>query len=238
MAWGAGLAAAYMAAAFWAWNPAVQVRVLFDGVAPLPPYHWVRPPQSRARDNQPPDGGAGSVTLTDTGSLTGALTTGDDQAAVLFPADAIAPRRGETTVRVTITPLDPAAVAPVPSGLAFDGNAYRIEAMYGVSRAPATFRKKVTVVLRFPAGGTKILRAEGAAWTALPSTTIPPAMQDVADTDTLGVFVAAGPVSRGPSVSTILYRTFSILLWSAAVVLMIGLVGDYMKNRCRGRPGG
>lgn len=209
------------------------MRVLFDGVAPLPPYHWVLPPPSLARDNQPPDGGTGSVTLTAAGSQPGAVPTGDEQAAVVFPQGSIAPRPSETTVRVTLTPLDPATVASAPTGLAFDGNAYRIQAVYGVSHAPAVLIKKVNVALRFPASGTKILRASGSGWTDLGATTIPPAMQDVGDTDTLGIFVAAGPVNRGPSLSTVLYRTFTILLWAAAVVVLIGLVRDYTRTRRR-----
>ncbi len=231
--WGAGAAAAYLAAALGTWNADLPVRVVFDGVAPLPPYHWVHPPPSLARDNQPPDGGTGLVTLTAAGSQPAAVPTGDEQAAVVFPQGSIAPRPGEPTARVTLTPLDPAAVAPVPAGLAFDGNAYKIEAMYGVSRAPAVLLKKVNVVLRFPASGTKILRASGSGWTDLGATTIPPAMQNVGDTDALGVFVAAGPIYRGPSLSAVLYRTFTILLWAAAVALLIGLVRDYTRGRRR-----
>ncbi len=233
IAWGAVAAAVYLAAALGTWSADLPVRGLFDGVAPLPPYHWVHPPPSLARDNQPPDGGAGSVALTTAGSQPGAVPTGDDQAAIVFPLGSIAPRPGETAVRVTLRPLDPAAVAPAPAGLTFDGNAYRIEAMYGVSRTPVVFLKKVNVVLRFPASGTKILRASGSGWTDLGATTIPPAMQNVGDTDTLGVFVAAGPVNRGPSLSAVLYRTFTILLWVAAVVLLIGLVRDYTRTRRR-----
>lgn len=232
----------YLAVALGTWGGSPPVRVLFDGVAPLPPYHWVHPPASLARDNQPPDGGAGSVGLTEAGSLSGAVPTGDDQAAIVFPRDAIAPRQGETTVRVTLKPLDPATIAPPPSGEAFDGNAYWIEAAYGVSRAPAVLRKTVIVALRLPASGTKILRAVGGAagggWTALPSTTIPPAMQNVADTDALGVFVTVGPINRGPSASTLLYRTFTILLWAAAALLLVGAVRDYARNRRRGRSRG
>lgn len=228
-----GAAAAYLAAALGTWGADLPVRLLFDGVAPLPPYRWVHPPAGLARDNQLPEGGAGSIAFTSAGSQPFAVPTGDDQAAIVFPAGAIAPRPGETTVRVTLKPLDPAAGAPLPAGLAFDGNAYRIEAVYGVSRAPAVFLKKVTVVLRFPASGTEILRAAAPGWTDMRATTIPPAMQNVADTDTLGIFVAAGPVNRGPSLSAVLYRTLTVLLWAAAAVLLIGLVRDHARTRRR-----
>ncbi len=239
IAWGVAVAAAYFAAAAylavgsWTGGPAVPVRVLYDGMMPLPPYQWVRPPANFPHENKPPEAGAGTVRLTASGSDSGAITTGDDQAAVLFARDAIAPRPGETVVKVTIRPLDPATVGPPPAGMTFDGNAYLFEAIYGTSRSPVQLRKPATVALRFPAIGTQVLRWTGSGWIALRSTAIPPAMQDIADSDPLGIFVAAAPHRQGPSLSVVLYRTFTILLWAAAAVLLIGLVRDYARTRAR-----
>ncbi len=239
IAWGVAVAAVYFAAAAyptgapWTGGPAVPVRVIYDGMMPLPPYQWVRPPANFPHENKPPEAGAGTVRLTASGSDSGAITTGDDQAAVLFARDAIASRLGETVVKVTIRPLDPATVGPPPADMTFDGNAYLIEAVYSTSQAPVQLRKPATVALRFPAIGTQVLRWNGSAWIALRSTAIPPAMQDVADSDALGIFVPAAPHKQGPSLSTVLYRTFTILLWAAAAVLLIGLVRDYARTRVR-----
>lgn len=231
-------ATAYLAIPYWAatprpGHPAVSLRVLYDGMMPLPPYQWVRPPANFPHENKPPETGAGTVRLTASGSDSGAITTGDDQAAVLFARDAIASRSGETVVKVTIQPLDPATVGPPPAGVTFDGNAYLIEAIYGASQAPVQLRKPATVALRFPAIGTQVLRWNGSAWIALRSTAIPPAMQDIADSDPLGIFVAAAPRQQGLSLSTVLYRTFTILLWAAAAVLLIGLARDYARSRAK-----
>jgi len=178
------------------------------------------------------------VRLTTTGSESGAITTGDDQAAVLFQPDVIAPRQGESAARVTLRPLDPATVAPAPQGMLFDGNAYLVSATYATSGAPVALRKPATIVLRFPATGTQVLRSTGSTWTVLRSTAIPPAMQDVADTDVLGVFVSAAPPKSGPSVSVVLYRVFTVLLWTAAAALAAGLIRDYATNRARRRRAG
>ncbi len=234
-AWGIAVAAAYLAVTSWTGGPAAPVRVIYDGMMPLPPYQWVRPPANFPHENKPPESGAGTVRLTSSGSDSGAITTGDDQAAVLFARDVIAPRLGETVVRVTIRPLDPAAVGPPPSGMTFDGNAYLIEAVYGTSQTPIHLRKPATVALRFPAIGTQVLRWNGSGWIALRATAIPPAMQDVADSDALGIFVPAAPHRQGPSLSVVLYRTFTILLWAAAAVLLIGLARDYARARARRR---
>jgi hypothetical protein len=230
--WGAVTAALYIAAAVGG-SPWPGVRILYDGLAPLPPYQWVRPPAQLAGSNHPAEGGGGAIALTPSGSVSASFATADDQAAVVFPPDAIAKRTGEAQARVTLTPLDPVSLAPAPAGLHLDGNAYRIEASYARSGAPVTPRKRVTVVLRFPATGTQMLKFNGGRWDMLPATTIPPAMQDIADVDQLGIFVAAGPLTARPSVSALLYRAFTVLLWVAVAVLLLSLMRDYWKDRGR-----
>lgn len=236
--WGLAAAATYLAAA--AWTGGVPAgRVLYDGFAPLPPYRWIRPPANFPHENERPESGAGSIALTSSGSEPRAVVTDDDQAAVVFMRDVVAPRTGEASVRVTLTPLDPGALPSPPAGMRFDGNAYRISATYGVSQAPAVLRKPVNVILRFPTTGTQLLRSTGTGWTVLSTTTLPPAMQDVADSEVLGIFIAASPPGTGLSVSALLYRALTILLWAAAAVLFVGLLRDYARQHPRrGRPHG
>jgi hypothetical protein len=48
-------------------------------------------------------------------------------------------------------------------------------------------------LLQYPVHATVILRRDGDVWTTLKSTTVPASLQVFADTQKLGVFVAAGP---------------------------------------------
>jgi hypothetical protein len=50
--WGALAAAAYLGAAIGVGR--LPGPLLYDGLIPLPPYRWVHPPATAARDNQPP----------------------------------------------------------------------------------------------------------------------------------------------------------------------------------------
>jgi len=187
--WGVTAALAYIGAVAVAWP--VPVRLLYDGLAPLPPYRWVHPPAERASDNQAPQLGTGTITFGPSGSRAAEVATGDDQALVTFPQSVIAPRSGAPSVKVVITPLDPATVAPAPNGQRFDGNAYRIEANYATSAEPVILSGPVTVVLRYPVHGTLICRFTDPGWKTLPTNRFDGSQQVLANSDGLGIFVAA-----------------------------------------------
>ncbi|TMI82545.1 MAG: hypothetical protein E6H04_04575 [Bacillati bacterium ANGP1] len=187
--WGVTAALAYIGAVAVAWP--VPVRLLYDGLAPLPPYRWVHPPAERASDNQAPQLGTGTITFGPSGSRAAEVATGDDQALVTFPQSVIAPRSGAPSVKVVITPLDPATVAPAPNGQRFDGNAYRIEANYATSAEPVILSGPVTVVLRYPVHGTLVCRFTDPGWKTLPTNRFDGSQQVLANSDGLGIFVAA-----------------------------------------------
>jgi len=188
--WIAGfvVAAAYLVVLLCAWPS--PIRVLYDGLVPLPPYRWVHPPAGRAGDNQPALAGAATVRLGPPSQAV-EVSTDDDQALITLPRGAIEPRAGETAVKVTIVPLDPATVGVGPGPRRFDGNAYRIEAKYADSAQAAVLTVQPTVVLRYPVHATLILRFDQPAWTALPGQVFTGSQQVLANTDRLGVFVAA-----------------------------------------------
>ena len=190
--WGGLAAILYLAAATASsWPP--SVRLLYDGLTPLPPYQWVHPPGNQANDSKPPQAQSATLQLGPQGSKAAEISTDDLQAIVTFPAGSVTPQPDESAVTVTITPLDANAVASLPSGRRFDGNAYRFDAVYAVSKKSAALAQRVTVVLRYAVHATTVLRLDGDSWTALKSTAFPGSQQLVADSDRLGTFAPAAP---------------------------------------------
>ncbi len=189
LAWGVAAALLYVITAV-SVSRVMPIRILYEGEAPPVPYRWVAPPPPLAASNMPPQSGAASVPV---GVQPGQTITGDGQAVVVFPEGAIPPRQGESQADVKITPLDPSTVAPPPRGMRFDGNAYRVEAVYSVSRTPVVLSKSATVVLRYPVHSTDLLRYAG-EWATLRGQVVQATLQVFATTDRLGVFVAVAPV--------------------------------------------
>lgn len=222
--WSAGACAAAVYLGVMAAWP-FPIRLLYDGLVPLPPYRWVHPPASRARDNKPALPGAGTVAMGPP-SRAAEIATDDDQALVTFPQGAIAARSGESSVKVTIVPLDPVTVAPAPGGRRFDGNAYRIETVYAASGAPAVLASPATVVLRYPVHATMLLRSEGTGWEALSPQVFTGSQQILANTNRLGVFTAATLYNArrvgggsGGSDGTVVAALGAVLAGLVAVVL-------------------
>ncbi len=194
LAWGAGIATLYLAAA--AVSPPRSLdsaRIFYDGSVPPPPYRWVRPPLESARDNQPPEPGTGDVPFGPEGLSPLSVTTGDGQASAIFDEKTVAPEAGEPAVRVRITPLDPGAVAAPPPGFRFDSNAYRIDVTYVRSGKPVVLRAPVTVVLRYASGGVRVLQASASGWIAHDTSAYRDSLELVAHTQMLGVFAAVAP---------------------------------------------
>jgi hypothetical protein len=189
LAWGAAAAALYLAVT----GPlgARSALLLYDGLVPLPPYQWVHPPGGGSSASPP--GATGTLTLGGGGSNAAEVSTDDLQATVTFPQGAVAPHPGESSVKVTITPLDASSVAPPPGGRHFDSNGYRFEAVYAASGAPADLAKPVDVALTYATHATVILRAQGQekTWTVLRGTAFPASQQIVVHSDRLGTFVAS-----------------------------------------------
>lgn len=172
-------------------------RVLYDGLVPQPPYRWVRPPASHQGDNEQPKPYTTFLPLQTGGSVAAELATDDLQATLTLPANVVGPRPGESRARVTLTPLDPETLAPPPSGRRFDGNAYRLDAVYDASGAPVALRGPITVVLRYAVHASTILRldknGDKVGWTRLSTTVYTGSQEDLAHSDTLGIFVTSSP---------------------------------------------
>ncbi len=226
--WGLAAAVCYMASVWTVVRP-VPVRILYEGMAPLPRYRWVTPPADLAAGNEPPKGWSASIPFLPRGLQPGSFATGDGQVIAVIRQGAILRHPGEASVRVTLTPLDAAALAPPPAGMRFDGNAYRVEAVYDASGDPATIRIPATIVLRYARHAEELLRLDGSTWTGLIATTVPESMQIFATTDRLGVFVTAGPPWGGRAGPWWAYAASIVVLLLASVAFLRG-------RRRAGRP--
>lgn len=219
--WGVASAACYLVAV-WAVMRPVPVRILYEGMAPLPPYRWVTPPPDLAAGNETPRPWNGLIEFHANGSVPMSFATGDGQIIAVFRQGTVTPRSGETSVRVTLTPLDPATLGRAPEGLRFDGNAYRVEAVYAGSGETAATRLPVTIVLRYARHATALLRFDGSTWTGLSATSVPESMQIFATSERLGAFVAAGPPQTRAVSPWWAYAASAVLLLLAGLVLLRG----------------
>jgi hypothetical protein len=180
---GAGLGAlvvvAYLVAALVSGRLSPLARhPLLDGFASPQPYNWVNPPPGQAGSNKQPDSATKTFEFADQGA-SGFVNTGDKQALLIFGRGAykVPGAEGQTGVRVTIDPLDPATLSPPPSPLVPSGNAYRVGATFQPSgQAVTEFTAPVSVVLVYPATAsagltppahTLLWSRDGKRWTKL-----------------------------------------------------------------------
>jgi len=196
----------------------VPVRPLYDGSGPPLPYNWVKPP-SGFSNNKKPRPFSQNVDIGSKGSVGANLATTDGQAVLILPEGSFAKNKGDTAVRIRFVPLDPAKISPLPKP-APQGNAYAVTAHYEPSHATAVPAQNVTVLLRYPAQATTIIRLDGSTWTPLKAQNLVSTLQIYANTDKLGTFVAAG----GRNKSVILwYITGFVSLAAASLGLILGL---------------
>jgi len=189
LGWGAAAAVLYLAVSGMLGTH--SPRLLYDGLVPLPPYRWVHLPGGGS--SSPPPGATGTVPFSGGASSAAEVSTDDLQATITFPQGAVASRPGEASVKVAITPLDAATVAPAPNGRHFDSNGYRFDVVYATSGTSAELAKPVDIALTYATHATVILRAQGQEkmWTVLRGPAFPASQQIVVHTDRLGTFVAS-----------------------------------------------
>jgi len=200
-------------------------RPLYDGLAPPVPYRWVNPPKEFAAGNQKPESGSAEIPLGADGSEPGQAQTGEGQARLVLPAGVFPTSPGQTAVRIDITPLDPATVAPPPGGLAFQGNAYRFAAAYRPSGAAAAPVREANVLIRYPAAATALVRFAGSTWKEVPANDIPAGLQLLANSRELGIFVAVGPSLHGQ------FRTLLLVALSGGAAILALALGLYLRSR-------
>lgn len=131
---------------------------LFNGFAPPVPYNWVSPPAEVAANNFAPKGIEREVTLGAEGTDATNVSTEDGQIIVGLDKGSVPPLPPETAAKVTIGPLDPATLGPLPAGLRAVSNAYRVMLRYVPSQAEvARLAVKGTVAMNAAEVGDRLL---------------------------------------------------------------------------------
>jgi len=226
---GLGVAALYLAGAALSGRASpLARRLVLDGLAPPTPYRWVSPPPALAASNKPPSSIRFVLQLTGQGSELVAFSTPDGQANLVLSQGAVPVRAGQTSVAVTVDPLDPARFA-APPGLLVAGNTYRIRASYRPSGQPVTAiggQSSVSLVypllagpVASPSGHVLLASVDGRAWQRLQSTDAPGVHQVSAPLRGTGyVQVAIPPAVAKPSGRS---RTAVLLAASGAAAVLV-----------------
>jgi protein-S-isoprenylcysteine O-methyltransferase Ste14 len=241
---GVGIVALYLAGAAVSGRASILARrPLLDGLAPPTPYRWVSPPPDLAASNKPPASTRFTLELAPEGSQLGAFSTSDGQVNLVLSQGAVPPRSGQAGVEVTVDPVDPATLGPVPSGLVAAGNAYRIQASYQPSGLKVeALGGQSSVGLVYPllatavadTGGHQVLSsADGRDWEALASTDTPGTHQVSARLTRTGYVMVGVPPSAGGSQSDSRTR---ILLVGTGVAVVIVAAALALRLRERSRP--
>lgn len=199
---------------------------LYDGLSDIPLYRWVNPPSERQGSNEVPKAEEFEVDVSTSGQADpGSVTTSDGQMTMTFNYLPPAPEPYELSV--SMTPRDPAELAPAPDGFYFDSNAYELKTLNKATGAPID--GSFTSIMRFSVHGPQILSLQDGTWTPLPDPLLTDAdLQVSAETPANGTYVAAGTGTRPPEdtnrgesfpwVSTIIGTIGLLMLFAAAIV--------------------
>src|SRR5437016_6533191 len=235
LTWGMGIGVLYLVTVVISLQQGwIPYRILYDGIIFIP-YHWAHPPQELAKDNQPPVPGTALVPLGPLGVQPGSVTTGDGQATVVFAENAVARQVGESSMKVSLTPVDPSDVFSSPQGMRFDSNPYRIDAVYASSGKSVTLRTPASVVLRYATGATEMAWFSGSGWKALQTIAYAGGLQVVtARTPSLGTFTAVIP-KNVPYPIPVTWTWWKIIIVAVALILALTIGFGPLIVRRRGR---
>jgi hypothetical protein len=218
---GLGLAVVYLVAAVVSGriSPLARHPVL-DGIGIPQPYHWVNPPPGQISGNQQPASKQATLDLTKDGGA-GFVTTSDAQVNLIVGKNAFPPVAGQTSVRITIEPLDPAKLGPPPPGTTISGNAYKVSAAYQPSGKPVGYLSApVTLILIYPAVASSgltppprtIIRSfDGRSWQTQKTQDQHAGLQAIEETLHFGYFAVVTPPLRPVSAGT---RLVAILVFA------------------------
>jgi hypothetical protein len=192
-----------------------QLRPLYEGIGPSAPYRWVSPPSAFKASNVAPVAVSESIDLTSSGTPEEPAGSGDGQLVLTLPAGAIPPSSGHTSVVISVAPVDPGKLGPLPPGLYSDGNAYKVTAEYLPGRVSIPMAAQpVDAVLRTPVTSAELLTSpDGKTWSRIPDQHIPNQAAVSTSFTAFGYLLAAAnvPLVTNPSSS------------GAGLLLVVGL---------------
>jgi hypothetical protein len=204
------------------------LRPLYEGIGPAAPYRWVHPPAAFKATNIAPLASSQTIDLTAFGSPQTGVATIDGQLVLTLPAGAIPASPPNTSVAISITPLDPATLGALPPGLYPDGNAYHVAAAYQPSgtRIPAPVRP-VDAIVQTPVPSTALLgSSDGKTWVRVADHHIPSQAAVAATLTNFGYLLAAANVpavtkhgSGGPGVLLVVILGLVAVIPLAAAVI-------------------
>jgi hypothetical protein len=208
-------------------------RPLYDGFAPPPSYRFVDPPPFFAAGNVQPGPVSTTIALGPQGSEPAGVATPDGQFVVSLARGAIAPAPGASSVAVTIAPLGPRDLGPLPGGLRADGNAYRVDMTYQPAGGAITrFAKPGTLLVEIPELGNGLFASGDARrWTSIDARTIPPRRLSMSATfavpgyylagTTLPMLTVAGTASGSDSIALgLIVAAAALVVFGAGFVLV------------------
>ncbi|MGH2718021.1 MAG: hypothetical protein ACRDJU_05535, partial [Actinomycetota bacterium] len=240
---GAALAGVYLIVAGLSFTGGLLPRApLLDGLTPPPPYEWINPPPARVKDNTQPSGATEPVNLLN-GNYVGSVNTPDAQCTLILAAGSVPVEAGQSSIHITMTPIDATTVGPPPSGFSYDSNGYKISAAYAPSGTPVP-SFNATLVLTYATDATEVTQWTGSSWKALASTPAgnnqlfaPVTALGTYSTAVLGTGEAGGgskPPSQGSSSTTLIIE---IGLLFAVVIGLLVFVLRIAGSRRRGGQG-
>ena len=212
-------------------------RPLYEGFAPAAPYRWVKPPAIFAATNQKPTKVVASVPMTAQGSVPAGIQTSDQQVILGLATGAVAPHPGARSLRVSIVPLDPAELGPLPGGLYPNGNAYLISVTYQPSGAPVTkLAKPGSMTLEIPGIGRVLFTSrDGHAWQRVHAHNVLPTNLIMSTLFSTPGYYLGGttfpPASSGSSSSSSV--KVAVAVGGLAVVLLVATVVLVRRRRRR-----
>jgi hypothetical protein len=221
-------------------------RPLLDGFIPPAPYRWVDPPSELVNENLPPASGKGSIPIGPQGSEAAFMATDDAQVTLNAPKGAFSARPESRAVVITIEPIDPASVGPLPGRLSVTGNVYLIRATYQPSGDRAQhLDASVVAILTYPSlandlgNHTLVVSPDGKRWKRIETHDQHATKQVNGTLRSLGYLaVASAPLPpAGPGGVTpppeegIPFAIFAVMIGAALLLAGVFLVGRGSDRR-------
>lgn len=216
--WGVAVMLLYLLVAWASVQAGLVARSpLYDGLAGIPAYRWINPPEERLEDNEVPEAETFQVSVATSGQADpGSVTTSDGQFTLTF--NYLPPAPAPYSFTLSMSPLDPAELAPAPPGQYFDGNAYRLEAL---DPSGNPIEGNFTSILRFSVHAPLILELQDGRWTPLPDPLMTDSdLQVSADVAANGTYTTAGLGTRPPEI----VNRSSPFEWTGTIVGSFGLL--------------